>query len=140
MHLFSDEMRRDPYPAYADLRRGSPLLHVPGPDLWAVFDYEGVRRVLTDHGAFSSDVGGSRGVVFEWLLFMDPPRHAKLRALISRAFTPRSIAELEPRVRAISRDLLDRVVERGELDLAADFAVPLPLMVIAEMVGVPPEE
>jgi cytochrome P450 len=140
MHLFSDEMRRDPYPAYAELRRGSPLVHLPGPDLWAIFDYEGVRRALTDHEAFRSNVGGSRGVVFEWLLFTDPPRHAKLRALVTRAFTPRSVADLEPRVRAISRELIDRVVERGELDLAADFAVPLPLMIVAEMVGIPPEE
>lgn len=140
MQLFTDDMRRNPYPAYAELRRGSPVLHLPGPDLWALFDYESVRRALTDHEAFSSSVGGSRGISFEWLLFMDPPRHAKLRALVTRAFTPRSIAELEPRVRAISRRLLDRVVERGAIDLAADFAVPLPLMVIAEMVGIDPEE
>jgi cytochrome P450 len=136
MNLFDEAMRRDPYPAYAELRRASPLFRPPGSDLWAVFDYEGVRRALGDHEAFSSAVGDKRGGSFEWLLFLDPPRHAELRAIVSRAFTPRSIAELEPRVRQISRDLLDRVVERGELDVAADFAVPLPLMVIADLLGV----
>ena len=72
-----------------------------------------------------------------WFLFFDPPRHTKLRALISRAFTPRSVAGLEPRIRELSRELLDRAIERGEMDLAADYSVPLPMMVIAEMIGIP---
>jgi len=110
---------------------------VPQADLWMIFDHEGVKRALHDHDAFSSSVGGSRGISFEWLLFMDPPRHTKLRAIVSRAFTPRSVADLEPRIRELSRDLLDQVIERGEMDVAADFAVPLPMMVMAEMIGVP---
>ena len=73
----------------------------------------------------------------EWFIFFDPPRHTKLRALISKAFTPRVVANLEPRIRELSRQLLDETIERGEMDLAADFAVPLPMRVIAEMLGVP---
>src|SRR6185437_10998342 len=134
------EMRRDPYPMYAMMRAGAPVLHVPGANLWAVLDYEGVRRTLTDHEAFSSNAAPSRGVQFEWLMFTDPPRHHKLRALVTKAFTPRSIADLEPRIRELSRQLLDPLVGRGEMDVASDFAVPLPMMVIAEMLGLPVEQ
>jgi cytochrome P450 len=102
-----------------------------------VFDYEGVRRALSDLDAFSSRAAPPGGGALDWLIFFDPPRHTKLRALISRAFTPRSVAALEPRIRELSRELLDRTVERGAMDLASDFAVPLPMMVIAEMLGVP---
>jgi cytochrome P450 len=96
-----------------------------------IFDYDGVKRVLADQDTFSSRYGP------EWLVFLDPPRHTKLRALISRAFTPRSVAALEPRIRELSRGLLDQVIERGEMDLADDYSVPLPMMVIAEMLGIP---
>lgn len=134
LNLFSDEMRRDPYPVYDQLRSASPVLRVPPPfDAWLVFDYEGVKRVLNDHDTFSSAVPAPR----HWFLFFDPPRHTKLRALISRAFTPRVVANLEPRIRQLSRELLDQTIERGEMDLAADYAVPLPMKVIAEAIGIP---
>jgi cytochrome P450 len=71
------------------------------------------------------------------MIFADPPRHTKLRMLISQAFTPRSIASLAPRIAQLARGLLDEVIERGEMDMALDFAVPLPMMVIAEMLGIP---
>jgi cytochrome P450 len=124
-------VRRDPYPAYDRLRAVSPVFHDPASGLRMVFDYEGVTRILTDHATFSSRCG------YEWLIFADPPRHTKLRALISQAFTPRSVAALEPRIRELSRTLLDAAIGRGEMDLAADFSVPLPMMVIAAMIGVP---
>ena len=133
--LFSDETRRDPYPVYARLRETSPLLREPRTGLWLVFDYEGVNRVLSDHEAFSS-----RSEPAEWMIFQDPPRHTKLRALLSKAFTPRSIAGMEVRIRELSRGLLDRVAARGEMDLAEDFAIPLPMLVIGEMLGIPPED
>jgi cytochrome P450 len=129
--LFSDEARRDPYPAYRAVLARSPMLFDPGAGLWMVFDFEGVRRVLTDHETFSSGRGP------DWLIFKDPPRHTKLRAIISKAFTPRSVVALEPRIRGVVDELLDRVVDRGEMDLAVDFAIPLPLIVIAEMLGIP---
>src|SRR6185369_11798844 len=88
---------------------------------------------LNDHGAFSSCVPAPRN----WFIFLDPPQHTKLRALISRAFTPRVASALEARVQVLSCNLLDGVVDRGEIDLAADFAVPLPMMVIAELIGIP---
>jgi cytochrome P450 len=103
-----------------------------------IFDYDGVKRALTDDGAFSSDLAATASQPTPpWMIFFDPPRHTKLRALIMRAFTPRMVANLEPRIRELSRDLLERTMERGAMDFAADFAIPLPLMVIAEMIGIP---
>jgi cytochrome P450 len=134
--LFSDETRRNPYPLFEQIRNASPLVQIPPPfDAWAIFDYDGVKRAMSDHEAFSSRVPAP-----PWFLFMDPPEHTKLRALISRAFTPSTVAGLAPRVRALSAELLDRTIERGQMDLATDFAVPLPMMVIAGMIGIPDED
>src|SRR5439155_14942389 len=72
-----------------------------------------------------------------WFIFLDPPRHTRMRSLIQRAFTPGTVAALEHRIRELSRHLIDQVIERGEMDMAADFSVPLPMMVIAQMLGVP---
>src|SRR3954465_15376022 len=108
--LFSDEMRRDPFPVYDQLRGRTPVLHVPPLDLWMVLDYETVKWMLNDHETFSSATTppGSTGKPLDWLIFSDPPRHTKLRALILRAFTPRAVANLEPRIKELSRALLDR--------------------------------
>jgi cytochrome P450 len=140
--LFSAEMRRNPYPAYDLMRSRSPVFHLPVLDVWMIFDFDGVKRALTDHAAFSSDLRHSPGTgnPGEWFIFFDPPRHTKLRALIAKAFTPRVVANLEPRIRELSRELLDQVIHRGDMDLVNDFAVPLPMRVIAEMLGVPAAE
>jgi cytochrome P450 len=132
MDLFSETVRRNPYPAYQGMRSSSPILPEPKSGLWMLFDYESVNRALTDHEAFSSRHGP-----VEWMIFLDPPRHSKLRGLVSHAFTPLSIAKLEPRIRELSREFLDATIERGELDVANDFAAPLPMAVIAEMLGIP---
>jgi cytochrome P450 len=150
MSFFSEEMRRDPYPLYDQVRGVSPVLHLPDVDLWMIFDHAGVKRALHDPESFSSNVSPARGGVFDWLLFMDPPRHTAVRAIIMRAFTPRSIAGLEPRIRQLSAQLLDRVLTgaahdsggggTGSLDLVRDFATPLPMMVMAEMIGLPGDD
>lgn len=136
LHLFTDDFRRDPYPMYAQLRPASPL-HVPAANLWMLLDHEGVRRALTDSDSFASSVDLPTGKAPDWLVFSDAPRHTRLRALILQAFTPRSVGALEPLVRAISRQLLDPLRARGEFDLVADYAGPLPTLVIAEMLGIP---
>ena len=132
--LFSNAIRRDPYTAYDRLRAGGPVCRDPASGLWLALDYDVVKRVLSDSDAFSSRYGP------DWLIFADPPRHTKLRALVSKAFTPRTVAALEPRIRELSGELLYRVVERGEMDLVADFAAPLPMLVIAEMLGIPAQD
>ena len=134
MNLFSLETRRNPYPLYDQMRSSSPVFKAPPPfDMWMIFDFDTVKRVVSDHETFSSAVPAPDN----WFIFFDPPRHTKLRALISRAFTPRMVANLEPRIRQLSRELLDKRIEDGEMDLAADYSVPLPMMVISEMIGIP---
>lgn len=137
MDLFSDDMRRNPFAAYAQLRAFSPVFNAPPPfDMWMVFDYENVKRVVSDFECFSSQVPAPDN----WFLFADPPRHTKLRNIISRAFTPKSIAALEPRIAELSAGLLEQQIGRGEMDLAEDYSVPLPMMVIAQMIGIPLKE
>jgi len=119
------------------MRTQAPALYVPPPFVgWLIFDYEGVKRALNDHETFSSAVPAPPN----WFIFTDPPAHSKLRALISRAFTPRMVADLEPLVRDLSRQLLDSAIELGEMDLAEEFAVPLPIQVIATMIGIPVQD
>jgi cytochrome P450 len=131
MNLFSDGIRRNPYPAYDQLRTTSPLLRVPPPfNGWLVFDYESVKWVLNDHETFSSRIPAPN-----WFIFFDPPAHTKLRALISRAFTPRMIAQLEPRIQELTEELLDAA--GSEFDFAAAFSIPLAMKVIAGMIGIP---
>ena len=102
MDLFSDETRRNPWPLYQHLRDAAPVLRVPPPfDAWVISRYDDVKRALNDHETFSSRVPAP-----PWFVFFDPPVHTKLRALISRAFTPRMIAGLKPRVRRLSHELL----------------------------------
>jgi len=137
MDLLSAEARRNPFPIYDAIRAQAPVFHDPASDLWMLLDYESVRRALNDPDDFSSRAALPGGRPLDWLIFFDPPRHTKLRALVLRAFTPGVIAGLEPRIRELAGALLDAVVERGEMDVAGDFAVPLPLMVIAEMIGIP---
>jgi cytochrome P450 len=137
LDFLSDELRRDPYPLFTQARSAFPVLHEPGSDMWMLFDYDSVKRALNDSEVFSSVVETPLGKAPDWLVFSDPPRHSKLRAIVMRAFTPRSIASVEPRVRELSRELLEPVLERGEMDLVADYSAPLPMMVIAELLGIP---
>lgn len=137
MSFFSEDMRRDPFPIYAQLRQESPVLCIPGSEIWLVLDYDGVRRALNDLDVFSSDMTLAGQGKPEWFLFLDPPRHAKLRALVLRAFTPRVVANLGPRIGAVSRELLDEVTPRGAMDLVGEFAAQLPLRVISDMLGLP---
>lgn len=134
MSFFSREVRRDPYPLYEQVRISSPLLHNAAADMWLVFDHDGARRVLTEEDCWSSAVSPA-GVTSQWLLFTDPPRHSKLRALVSRAFHGRAVEALEPRIRALSSGLLEPLMQCGQIDLVADYAMPLPLMVICDLLG-----
>src|SRR5260370_11803907 len=109
--------------------------------------YTDVTAVLRDHAHFSSvrprdpseppNEGPFAGA--RTMLFSDPPMHTRLRRLVSRDFTPRRIREMEPRIRTIARDLIDAASRKGELEVMSGLANALPVMVIAEMLGVPPE-
>lgn len=140
------EATRDPYPIYARLRREAPLER-SALGFWAVSRYEDVHAALRDPRRFSSTVLGDmiqavkshspEGLgAGETLIGTDPPAHSRLRKIVNRAFTPRRIAELEPRIRALAGELLAEVPAAGELELMGALAVPLPVMVIAEILGI----
>ena len=140
------DQRRQPYPFYAAMRHNQPIANDPANRLWAVYCYDDVKLVATDHQLFSSDRRKlTRTLLPETaelvrgnsLIDTDPPRHDQLRNLVSRAFTPRAIAEIEPRIVEIADELLDSVLPRGTMDLVRDFSDPLPVIVIAEMLGIP---
>lgn len=135
-----DRLRRNPFVVYSVFRRIRPTLKVPGREIWMLFDYETVKRALNTPDEFSSRAAPPGGAPLDWLIFLDPPQHTKLRAIISRTFTPRSVAALEPRVREISRALLDSAMRHGEFDLVRDFSAQLPLLVIGEMLGIPADK
>lgn len=138
--LASPELRRNPFPLYRDLRDTSPVLHHPRLDAWLLFDFASVREALSDHRRFSSSMAQAGRGNPEWIIFMDPPRQAKLRGLVSRAFGPKAIAELEPRISALAGELLGHAHQDSAFDLVAGYATPLPMMVIAELIGIPAAE
>lgn len=133
--LFAEETRRNPYPAFEQLRSHTPVFNDPASGLWVALDYDSVKRVLTDHELFSSRLGPAL-----WMIFLDPPKHTKLRALVSQAFTPKSIVNLEPRIAQFCHQLLEPLLKRDEIDLVADFSAHLPMLVISEMLGLPPAD
>ncbi|HEX5478941.1 MAG TPA: cytochrome P450, partial [Dehalococcoidia bacterium] len=135
---FSPEFHADPYPAYAALRREAPVLRMDAANMAVVTRYDDVVQVLKSPNLFSSSAIGMqlRGRPTRTVINTDPPVHTELRGLVNRAFTPRMVADLEPRIREITTALLDRIVEDGETDLVRDLAVPLPVTVIAELLGV----
>lgn len=141
---FSPDAWADPYEAYAWLRDEAPVHQIPDRDLWVLSRFDDVQAAVSDPATFSSEQGISldgrmskRGDgVPPNLLTLDPPRHDELRRLVSRAFTPRTVADLEPRVREVARQLLDELVVDGELDVM-DLAAGVPTIVIAELLGIP---
>ena len=136
----------DPYPTYKEMRASSPVYRagVPGGEFWALFKYHDIRFASSNPEKFSSasgvmipdpalDVSAQQG----GLLFSDPPRHRGLRRLISSGFTPRHIAELEPKAREIVVSVLDEVKPQTTLEFAEQIAAPLPTRMIAELLGAP---
>lgn len=151
--LFSAEFKRDPFPTYAAMRRRAPVYPHRAPNgstVWYITRYEDVVAVLKDNERFVKDVRNTEpgrddtaqthlslnDLINRNMLFADPPDHTRLRALVSQAFTPRRVALLEPRIIAIANDLIDAMLPHGKADLIAAFALPLPMRVIAELLGV----
>lgn len=129
----------NPFPWYHQMRANRPVDRHEADDAWSVFRYHDVQRVLSDYECFSSQAMGSGGnePLDASIISIDPPRHKQLRSLVTQAFTPRTIAQLTPRITTIVHELLDRVASRGSMDIVADLASPLPVIVIAELLGIP---
>ncbi|MEU8774610.1 cytochrome P450 [Streptomyces sp. NPDC048606] len=156
--LFDWEFATDPYPAYAWLREHSPVhrTRLPsGVEAWLVTRYADARQALADqrlsknpaHHAEPAHAKGKTGIPGErkaelmtHLLNIDPPDHTRLRRLVSKAFTPRRVAEFTPRVQELTDHLIDGFCAKGEADLIHEFAFPLPIYAICEMLGVPRED
>jgi len=141
------EFVADPYPTYHRLRAEDPVHHSPL-GFWVLTRYEDVVASLRDPrlvkepiAAFVAERLGITplGIGLS-MLDRDPPDHTRLRGLVSKAFTPRVVEVLRPHIQQIVDGLLDRVESRGEMDLIEDFAYPLPVVVICEMLGVPVED
>jgi cytochrome P450 len=143
LNPFSYGFHEDPYPTYRWLRDTVPVYRNEALNFYALSRYEDVFKAIVDAEGYSS----AKGTVLEitpemiehypMILFMDPPRHTRLRKLVSHAFTPRRIAALEPTVRTLAAGYLDHIVEQGSCDFIRNFAALLPIEIISTMVGVP---
>ncbi|MFO7572967.1 MAG: cytochrome P450 [Gaiellaceae bacterium] len=157
--LYSHEFRVATHGTYARMREESPVHLQPGLDgetpIWFVTRYEDVVAMLTDNERFVLDPTlaltpeelAERGTAFvpdervsENLLAKDGDHHRRLRRLVTKAFTPRMVEQLRPRIEEIANELIDRVAGRGSMELVDDFAFPLPITVIAELLGIPVED
>lgn len=145
----------DPFPVYKRLRQEQPVQPITGPMMGAgllVTRYEDADLILKDKNLFSTNatrVGKNLGWMEAWwapqmlkavsngISLVDDPDHSRLRGLAHQAFTPARVRELQGRVESICHDLLDTASQKGDFDLVADYALPLPVIIIAEMLGVP---
>ncbi|GCE07548.1 cytochrome P450 family protein [Dictyobacter aurantiacus] len=162
MHdLLAQETKRDSQAFYARLRAQAPLIYVESllgtQGAWIVTSYDDALSILKDT-RFTRDAQKivptynkqlpdtekeevTRFITWRRdMLSVDPPDHTRLRGLVSKVFTPRMIEQLRPRIQQITDELLDTVQERGEMDLIAEFAFPLPITVICEMLGIPVQD
>ncbi len=153
----SAEFRDDPYPYYRRLREEAPVFEfLPG--IFGVVRYDDCASVFRDHRRFGNDASksdlyttlrpGPRGVkglgqtvgAGGGLVMMDPPDHTRLRGLVQQAFTARVVEQLRPRIQEHVDRLLDRMAGRDDVDLVHEFAYPLPLTVVCELLGIPPAD
>jgi pimeloyl-[acyl-carrier protein] synthase len=148
INMSRPEFLTDPYPVYRQLRASNGPLWFPtgGPHdgVWLVARYDDVAAILKEQHT-SKDSSRMmpierQGPLMQTMLFRDPPDHTRLRALASQSFTPGRIRNLEPRITQIADELLSRAQPNGRMDFMAEFAMPLPVIVIAELLGVPLED
>ncbi len=145
--LQGEEFITSPYPVYRRLREEAPVAWVPWSEdggQWWITDYATCAEALRD-SRFSKDIvkrfqPEEATPIDRSMLFRDPPAHTRLRNLVNRSFTPRTIERLAPRIEALVEELLDGMDREGSGDFMAEFAMPLPVTVIAELLGVPPQD
>jgi cytochrome P450 PksS len=156
VNLASPAFTADPYPFYAELRAEAPVYQTTLPSrqpAWLLTRYADVLAALKDERLVkdrrNTAPGGSAKApwvpafmrpITQNMLDLDPPDHTRLRLLVHKAFTPRRIAQLHGRIAQLCDELLDAAIARGRLELIEDYALPIPLTIIAELIGVPPED
>jgi cytochrome P450 len=152
--LLSPKFRDDPYPEYRRLREEAPILPLDT-GIWAVAGYEECHSILRDP-AWSADVRNQRlealelgfrgrstpvaALLDQLMVFRDPPDHTRLRRLVQKAFSPRRVSSLAGHISEVVDDLLDDVVPRGEMEVISEFASCLPVIVIADLLGIPADD
>jgi cytochrome P450 len=143
---YSRPFQEDPYPLYKRFRDEEPCTYNPEMDFYALFRFEDVWRATLDWETMSSSLGPSLenrgqmpGEVFS-IIGMDPPRHTRLRNIISRGFTPRRMAALEDEIRGLAKGYLDRLASEDAFDFEQEFAVKFPMDVISVLLGIPAED
>jgi cytochrome P450 len=140
---FDIEIDRDPQQAWRRLRDEAPVYRNDTYDFWALSRFDDVEAAHRDPVTYSSahgtvlEIMSSAEMRTEQLIFIDPPEHTALRALVSRAFTPRRVSALEDRIRELSAEFLDPQMDKPSFDYVQDFAARLPAQVIASLLGVP---
>ncbi|HME71310.1 MAG TPA: cytochrome P450 [Myxococcota bacterium] len=142
---YAYEVHEDPYPLYRRLRDEAPLYKSESLEFWTLSRHSDVLGALKDFETFSNRYGVSLdrdafhadADTTMSFLAMDPPRHTRMRGLVSRGFTPRRVMDLEPRIRELAVHYLDECTERGACDFIADFAGKLPMDVMSELLGLP---
>lgn len=142
----------EPFEWYAEMREDAPVRYDPDRQTWDVFRYDDVKEILAnDDDRFSTsprNIDGfqeppeDEGFLLDTMLLQDPPRHGELRSVVDDAFEPRAIRDLEPRIRSLTNELLDDALDGtdGQFDIVEALAYPLPVIVIAELLGIPPED
>ena len=140
---YSRQMQEDPYPTYRHFRDEEPCTHNPTMDFYALFRFEDVWDATLDWKTYSSSLGPileNKGEIpgeVMSIIGMDPPRHVRIRNMVSKGFTPRRIAALEGPVRALARRYLDRVRGERRFDFQAALSNRLPMDVISVLLGIP---
>lgn len=132
----------NPFPTYQQMREENPVFY--DNDHWNVFRYEDVQRVLSDYNLFSSQFAGDpndpSSPFAASMISSDPPRHRELRSLVTQAFTPRAVEALALRIKEIVHHYLDKIMGDGRMDVIRDLGDPLPVIVIAELMGIPTQD
>jgi cytochrome P450 len=155
VNLLSQQAIDAPHEVFTQLRDAGPIVWLPEHQAWFISTYDGVSEAFRDpllssdrltplERRHDDDRRQTLAQTFEllrgWMVFHDPPEHERLREPLKRAFTPKRVAGLRPRIAEIVGDLLDDMARKESCDIISDFAFPLPAIVIAELLGVPPED
>ena len=155
--IISHDFKANPFPLLARLRATQPVFSTTLPDktqVWLVTRYEDVYTLLKDERFAKNRLNAMTPEqlrkqpwvppmfrpIMRNMLDLDPPDHSRLRGLVHKAFTPRLIEQMRERVQTLAHELLDAVARKGEMDLIRDYALPLPMTLITEILGVPPRD
>ncbi len=150
---FDPRLRSNPYEVYRELREEAPVFWSPMMQVWVLTRYDDILDALKDHRRYSSERTRAVNPLVQQLesyrmssgplgttptmLSIDPPDHTRMRSLVNKAFTPRQVERVRPHMQEIAEEMLGALPEPGRMDVVADFAVPFPIIVIAEMLGIP---